>query len=131
MVSAPRPLILLVLFVATLTAGEREYYISYRLSGSRATLVDEHLHISRAMVPFQGDFHPICTFSTDTETFENFAKKSEQPLLECLIRQGVLVHAFERIVGMTAQRERVEMIVPPTPLKVVFNDGLVIIKAAH
>ncbi|WP_300368942.1 hypothetical protein [Hydrogenimonas sp.] len=120
------PLLFLLVFSPALVAGD--YYISYRLHSSDFILVDEHLYISKAMVPFERENRNICTFVTEAEDFKTFAREENQELLECLFEHGVIVKSREKILDLVSQRESLELILPPTPLQVEFNDGLVIIK---
>ena len=116
---------LLLLLAPALFAGD--YYISYRLHSDRFEIASEHLYISKAMVPFPQKGRTVCTFVTEAETFEAFARSEEQKLLECLFEHGVIIQSRERILDLVSRQESLELILPPTPLKVDFNDGLVII----
>ncbi|WP_201352652.1 hypothetical protein [Hydrogenimonas urashimensis] len=129
MVSTAGKLIRLLLFllpVPALFAGD--YYISYHLYSRNFIIIDEHVYLSKAMVPFPSNSLPVCTFVTEKESFEDFAKEEEQKLLECLFEHGVFVKSYENILNFVAKKEKLELILPPTPLQVDFNDGLVIIK---
>ncbi|BDY12466.1 hypothetical protein [Hydrogenimonas cancrithermarum] len=125
MVRPTRTLIAL-LFSSALLAGD--YYLSYRLRTKDFTIVDEHLSISRAMAPFRKKSFTICSFESETNSFQAWSKKNETLLLECLFRHGVLLKSQERYTDLARTRESIELILPPTPLQVDFNDGLVIIK---
>ena len=128
MVSAAGRLIGLFFFLLpfpALAAGD--YYISYRLHSSDFVIVDEHLYVSGAMVPFDEKNEKICTFVTKAEDFKTFAETENQKLLECLFEHGVIVKSREKIRDLVSRQESLELILPPTPLQVEFNDGLVII----
>ena len=118
--------LILTLLAPALTAGD--WYVSYRLHSDRFVIVSEHLFVSKAMVPFNGRSESVCTFVTEARSFETFAREEEQRLLECLFEHGVIVQSREKILDMVHDRESLELILPPTPLQVEFNDGLVIIK---
>ena len=117
---------LFLLFLAPLLCAG-DWYVSYRLHSRNFLIQSERLQVSKAMVPFEGESQPVCTFTTEAESFETFAKTSTQPLLECLMAHGVLVHSREKITDLVHHDGSLELILPPIPLKVDFNDGLVII----
>ena len=125
MVSQTRQLSLLLLLAPALFAGD--WYVSYRLHSHNFLIVNEHLYVSKAMVPFQGETRKICTFITEAEDFRTFAETDTQPLLECLFTHGVLVHSRAQITDLVTHHDTLELILPPAPLQVEFNDGLVII----
>ncbi|WP_457597375.1 hypothetical protein [Hydrogenimonas sp.] len=130
MVPPARPLraILPLLFLCVPALWAADYYLSYRIHIHNYRVVAEHLYLSRAMVPFHGTGKNLCTFVTDAERFETFAETHAQPLLECLFERGVLLHSRERIVDLAHHDDTLTMLLPPTPLQVEFNDGLVIIR---
>ncbi len=130
MVSAPGRLIGLLLFFLIISPALRagDYYISYHLHSSNFTVVDEHLSISKAMVPFEGKSGEICTFVTEAESFETFAREENQKVLECLFEHGVIIKSREKIRDLVSSQESLVLILPPMPLQVDFNEGLAIIK---
>ena len=129
MVSAARQLIF-ALFLSTLLVpafGAGDYYVSYRIHTERFLPVHEHLYVTKAMVPIDAPVEPICRFLTTAQSFEAFAREKSRLLEECLFPQGVRVRSWERIENAVDTGSHLLMIVPPTPIKVDFNDGLVII----
>ncbi|WP_456451462.1 hypothetical protein [Hydrogenimonas sp.] len=127
MVPQTRQLILFTLLLLTTALFAGDWYVSYRLHSHNFVIHSERLQVSKAMVPFQGESQPVCTFLTEAENFASFAKTQSQPLLECLMAHGVLVHSREKITDLVHHNASLELVLPPVPLKVDFNDGLVII----
>ncbi|WP_353662040.1 hypothetical protein [Hydrogenimonas sp. SS33] len=127
MVPPTRQLISLLLFLLPLFGDSKWYYVSYRLHTQRFLPVREHIYVSRAMVAPEVKTKPLCTFVTDAESFESFAREKNRLLEECLFRQGVLVTSRERTLNLTDDGSHLLLRLPPTLLKVEFNDGLVII----
>ena len=129
MVPAARQLIfalfLSLLLVPALAAGD--YYVSYRIHTERFLPVHEHLYVTKAMVPIQAPVEPICRFVTSAESFEAFVRREPGRLEECLFPEGVRVRSWERIEKGVDAGSHLLMLLPPTPIKVDFNDGLVII----
>ncbi|WP_456449525.1 hypothetical protein [Hydrogenimonas sp.] len=115
-----------LLFAPALFAGD--YYLSYHLYSSRFLIVEERIRISRAMVPFEKKGETICTFFSASEDFPSFARRNEEKLLECLFEHGIIVRARDETVDLVNRRESLELLLPPIPLQVEFNDGLVIIR---
>ena len=128
MVPAARQLIPLLLLSLLLPAfGAGGYYVSYRIHTERFLPVHEHLYVTKAMAPIDGPLEPLCRFLTDAKSFEAFAREEPRLLEECLFPEGVRVRSWERIENGIDAGSHLLMIVPPTPIKVDFNDGLVII----
>ena len=127
MVPPTRQLTLLLFALLPLWGGSRWYYLSYRLHTENFLPVHEHLYLSKAMVVPQGKTERLCTFVTDAQNFESFAKEKNRLLEECLFRQGVLVNSRERYRDLSDDGSHLLLRFPPLLLKVEFNDGLVII----
>ncbi len=125
MVSPTRPLILFLF--ASLLLGADDWYLSYRIRTDRFIPVYEHLYLSKAMVPFRGHTRKLCTFTAETKRFRNFVQTHSQALLECLFHAGVLIRGTSRTDRLAIERDTTTLILPPIPLKVEINDGLVTI----
>ncbi len=125
MVPQARPLILS--FYTSLLFGADDWYLSYRIRTDNFIPFYEHLYLSRAMVPFEGSKRRLCRFPFEGKDFKTFVQTHSQQLLECLFRTGIVVRGESRIDRLTAQNDRVTLILPPIPLKVEINDGLVTI----
>ena len=105
-----------------------DWFLSYRLQSKNFHLIQERFSLARAMVPFQGKSNRICVFPSDTKNFKEFDNTHTQPLLECLFSHGVYVYSYAKIANLINQKDSLELVLPPVPLQVEFNDGLVIIK---
>ena len=125
MVSPTRPLILF--FLASLLLGADDWYLSYRIRTDNSIPVYEHLYLSKAMVPFKGPARRLCRFPFKGKDFKHFVSRHAQPLLECLFRSGVLIRGESRTDRLAIERDTTILVLPPIPVKVEINDGLVTI----
>ncbi len=117
----------LILLLASMQAGQ-EYYIYYRVVSSNLTVVEESLKISPAMTPLSGRTAPLCKFETEEKSFEKWARKNRQKLLECILKESVKIRSFNRFDSHLPTKSLDILTSEILPVKVEFNDGLVTIK---
>ena len=110
-----------------MASNMENYYLSYHLQVHDAVPTYERLSLTRAMVPFHGEMRPLCRFESDETDFETFVRYHRETLLQCLMPTGVELKSWERTERHISSFNLIDLRLPPLPLQVEFNDGLVII----
>jgi len=119
-------LLLTNLFSSVIMADD--YYASYYLYTKNFKVLNEKLRLSKAMVPFKKDGETICTILSNSEKLESFFKQDKKEILSCLFKGKVFVTSFGTYEKLISKKETVILKILPTPIQVIFNNGLVIIK---
>ncbi|WP_456323960.1 hypothetical protein [Hydrogenimonas sp.] len=123
-----RPPFALIALFASLPVFAGDFYLSYHLVARDHAVAYEKLSISAAMTTFSGHFIEICRFPSPQTRFQTFAKNHRKDLLECLQKSAIWLRSYETYTNLLRQRDTVSLRIPPTRLKVDFNEGFVIIK---
>jgi len=105
-----------------------DYYASYYLYTKNFKIVNERLRLSKAMVTFKKDAKPICTILSNSKKIKSFLKQNRKDILSCLFNEGVFVSSYGTYEELISKKEIVVLKIPPTPIQVIFNNGLVTIK---
>jgi len=114
------------LFISALRADD--YYANYSLYIKDFSVVNEKLSFSKAMIPFKSIGKPICKLETNSSNLKKLTLTDQDSILECLFKEGVFIHSYDTYINNLRKKNYIKIKIPPTPVQVDFNDGLVIIR---
>jgi len=108
-----------------------DYYVSYYLYIKKFKVLNEKLRFTKAMVPFKKEGNTVCKISSSSHDLKSFFKESKDDILSCLFKEGVFINSFGIYSDMISKKEMIILKILPTPIQVIFNNGLVTIKKIH